>query len=254
MRSPSEKTQPGNPHQLTLRQHVFPARSIQRFCEHGGIELIDLKRGLRRRARSDDSVFCADRAWGHSAEAGWMKEIEDLFQALAEEIIVDAPAKFTTEQISAINEYFGLWRARVEQRYIPMQRIRPTGVLEVTQKLTPDQLELLEKHGVMGIAPDGSFPFREFNGQSVLLGIELISEKLKGRRWGIIRPLEGEFCVPDLPIHGVIPIAPKVALALDSDSDFITRNSLARINSLMRQSAREYVFARAFKACPGATG
>lgn len=108
MRSRSEKTQPGNPHQLTLRQHVFPARSIQRFCENGGVDLIDLVRGLRRRAGPGDSILCADRARGHFAEAGWMKKIEDVFRAVAEQIILDPPVQFSAEQAEAINEYFGL--------------------------------------------------------------------------------------------------------------------------------------------------
>jgi len=252
MRSRSEKTQPGNPHALTLRQHVFPAKSIQRFCERGAVDLIDLARGRRRRARSGDSIFCADRAWGHYAEAGWMKKIEDLFQALAEAIILDPPAKFTVEQVEAINEYFGLWRARAEQRHLPMQRVRPRGSPGTTRELSADTLELFEKNGIMAIAPDGTYPLREFNGHAILLAITQLSEQLEGRRWGIIRPLEGEFCVPDVPMHGVIPISPKLALALDADSGFITRDDLARINSLMRQSAREYVFGRALKACPGA--
>lgn len=253
MRNRSEKTQPGNPHQLTIRQHVFPARSIQRFCEKGGVDLIDLVRGRQRRAGPGDSVFCADRAWGHYAEAGFMKKIEDLFQELAEKIIIGSSAKFTIEQAEAVNEYFGLWRARAEQRNIPMQRIRLAGVLGTTRELSPDDMELLEKRGIMAAAPDGSFPFREFNGHSILLAIGQFSEQLEGRQWGIIRPLDGEFCVPDVPMHGFIPIAPKLALAVDADSGFIARDKLARINSLMRQSAREYVFARALDACPGAT-
>jgi hypothetical protein len=51
-------------------------------------------------------------------------------------------------------------------------------------------------------------------------------------------------------MHGVIPIAPKLALAIDADSGFITRDNLTRINAMMRQSARGYVFARSLDACP----
>ncbi|MFS2108607.1 hypothetical protein ACCC88_02885 [Sphingomonas sp. Sphisp140] len=165
-------------------------------------------------------------------------------------IILDPPAKFTAGQVETINEYFGLWRARAELRHLPMQRVRPRGSPGTTRELSADALELLEKRGIMAIAPDSTYPFRELNGQSILLAIMQLNEQLEGRRWGIIRPLEDEFCAPDVPMHGVIPISPKLALALDADSGFITRDNLARINSLMRQSAREYVRARA-QGVPG---
>lgn len=132
-----------------------------------------------------------------------------------------------------------------------MQRVRPDGHLKPGREVSPDTLEQFAKRGIMAAAPDGTYPFREFNGHSILLAIGQFNEQLEGRRWGFIRPLEGEFCVPDVPMHGVIPITPKLALAVDADSDLITRDNLARINGLMRQSAREYVFARSLNACPG---
>ena len=51
-----ENPQRGNPHQLTVRQHVFPRASIVRFLGGGRIDVIDFKRGLTRRAGPDDDI------------------------------------------------------------------------------------------------------------------------------------------------------------------------------------------------------
>jgi hypothetical protein len=55
-RSRSDAPQPGNPHGLSRRQHVFPVKSIHRFQQNGGVELYDLVRGKQRRARADDAI------------------------------------------------------------------------------------------------------------------------------------------------------------------------------------------------------
>lgn len=253
MSSRSEKPQRSNPHQLALRQHVFPARSIERFAEKGGVDLLDLVRGKRRSAGAKDSMFCADRAWNHGAETGFMKDIEDKFQALADRILSEPLTDFSSEQTEVINEFFGLWRGRADRRSIPVQRIRPGGEFKVGHERTQDDLELLEKHNVISMAPDGTFAFRDFNGSSILLDIGRFNEQLEGRRWAVIRPLEGEFCVPDVPMHGVIPMTPKIALVVDAESGFITRDNLARINARLLEAARDYVFARSLAACPGIT-
>jgi hypothetical protein len=198
-------------------------------------------------------MFCADRAWSHGAETGFMKDIEDKFQALVDCILSEPVTELSSEQTEVINEFFGLWRGRADRRNIPMQRIRPGGEFKVGYERTQDDLELLEKHNIISTAPDGTFAFRDFNGASILLDVERFNDQLEGRRWAVIRPLEGEFCVPDVPMHGIIPIAPKIAFVVDAESRLITRGNLARINVKLLEAARGYVFARSLAACPGIT-
>jgi hypothetical protein len=71
-----EKTLPKNPNQLTVKQHVFPSRSIERFRNpNGRVSVYDiLRRQIRLRA-PNDILFCARRAWDQRAEAGYMKQI-----------------------------------------------------------------------------------------------------------------------------------------------------------------------------------
>lgn len=79
-----EKTQRGNPHKLTLRQHVFPAASIARFVDGDNcVSLYDVLRRRVRPAAPNDDVFLAQRTWDHGSEAGFMKQIENAFQILA---------------------------------------------------------------------------------------------------------------------------------------------------------------------------
>jgi hypothetical protein len=74
-----EKTQNGNPHQLPVKQHVFPARSIARFANSAGmVQLHNLTTQRTRAARPGDAMFCAMRAWDLRAERGYMKQIEDV--------------------------------------------------------------------------------------------------------------------------------------------------------------------------------
>lgn len=60
----TEKTRPGNPNHLTLRQHVFPAKSISRFANQNGLVSVqDLVREQVFNAKPGNMIFCADRAW-----------------------------------------------------------------------------------------------------------------------------------------------------------------------------------------------
>jgi hypothetical protein len=110
MTSRSEKPERGNPPELVRRQHVLPRRSIKRFVEAGGVDLVDLKRGRLRRAGVNDVMFCADRAWNNGAETGWMKEIEDAFQALVEEILSTGRDTFIDAENEILAEFVGFGR------------------------------------------------------------------------------------------------------------------------------------------------
>ena len=152
-----EPTQPGNPNELTHRQHVFPKRSIERFYQDGRVDFVDLSRGKRRQARADEKMFCGERAWSHGAEHGFMKDIEDAFQALAEAIIVDPDVALDHEQTETLIRFYGLWAHRARNRRLPFQTIRPKSrnLLGVRIECTEDKLELLEKNNIIGTRPNG---------------------------------------------------------------------------------------------------
>lgn len=80
-----EHTQKGNPHQLTLLQHIFPSKSIDRFCNGNGVvDMYMFNHGKRRTAKPSDKFFCARRKWDERAEKGYGKDVEDEFQQVVD--------------------------------------------------------------------------------------------------------------------------------------------------------------------------
>jgi hypothetical protein len=76
-----ERPQKKNRRFLTVNQHVFPLACIARFTDADGrVSLHDLTRSVERRAKPDDDIFCAKRAWDQRTERG-MKKTEDEFQS-----------------------------------------------------------------------------------------------------------------------------------------------------------------------------
>jgi hypothetical protein len=84
MRRRFERPQKGNPRHLTVKQHVWPFESIRRFANSKGVVCLYYKpRDKTRWAKPNDPLFCARRVWDQRAETGYMKRIEDAFQAVA---------------------------------------------------------------------------------------------------------------------------------------------------------------------------
>lgn len=251
-----EPTQPGNPNELTHRQHVFPKRSIERFYQDGRVDFVDLSRGKRRQARADDKMFCGERAWSHGAEHGFMKDIEDAFQALAEAIIVDPDVALDHEQTETLIKFYGLWAHRARNRRLPFQTIRPKSrnLLGVRIECTEDELELLEKNNIIGTRPNGSWSMRDLMGSVIQGRIDDVLDEFAGRRWGVLTAAMGEFCVPDFPDNGVIPVTPTLALALDNERAYISWDNVGTINRTLFRNAQEHLFARSFARCPGLEG
>lgn len=247
----SEKTQKGNPHELTVDQHIYPRASIERFVDASGVDLHDFKHNLQRRAKPDDHMFCADRAWGHGPESGWMKDMEDAFQKLVGEVLSGMPGAFNEWQSATISDFYALWQARAERRHLPSQRIlAAAGVLGTRVNYTNDDLEMLEKNGISAFRGDGSISMRHIMGPRIRLDMDAILKAMSGRQWGIVTSADGEFCVPDVPAHGIIPLTPTVVLD-SSRLGAISRDEVVYINCLLASKSREYLFARSLKACPG---
>ena len=251
MKTSSEKLQAGNPHQLVRRQHVFPRKSIERFVSAGGVDLLDLNRNLVRRARADDDTFCAVRVWNHGAETGWMKEIEDAFQGLANEVLSTARQEFTEAENEVIAEFFGLWQARAKVRHLSGRSIKHTDILGVRRAYTADELERLEKNNIGAFRSDGSLSLRDVIAPWLRLEVDRTRIACAGRGWGLLSSEQGEFCVPDVPSTGIIPLTPVEILALDNAADVITEDEVGTINRTLRSGAEQYLFARSITACPG---
>src|SRR4051812_40754284 len=102
-----EKTQPGNRHKLTVKQHVIPVRTIERFAGPDGMVEVRLGRDHRvKRLPPDAGIFWRRRAWDQRAERGYMKQIEDRFQPLADRIVSGTLTEIPEESMHDVNQFF----------------------------------------------------------------------------------------------------------------------------------------------------
>jgi hypothetical protein len=246
-----EKPQKKNRHLLTVRQHVFPSASIARFAgTEGRVSLHNVARSQVRLAKPDDDIFCAMRAWDQRAERGYMKRIEDEFQILASKVIEGVLSEIGEAEKGVVDHFYALWHMRARHRTLPSQEIKLDGVTG-GGGLTRDQEENLEINGYSFMRPDGKFVARQVNGiQLQMLSGRYADELQRETRWGIIRAQSGEFVVPDVPAHLIIPLTPHVCLISCGTTGIILQSNVAEINRVIRAASKEYFFARDFASCP----
>jgi hypothetical protein len=249
-----ERPQRKNPHRLTVRQHVFPYRSIARFADADGtVCLSDMKRASLRRAKPGDDAFCARRAWSERAEAGFMKEIEDAFQSLADDILAGSVTGIDAEAAVTVGRFYALWYMRARHRDPPVQDVKLHGIVGGSG-LSKDQEELLEKRGMTFARADGTMPARHINGIQLQLKVHRYADRIReAAPWGIVHAQEGEFVVPDMPSHTVLPVAPTVCLVSPgppAPGGLLVRDNVAEINRALAVAARDYLFARSLSNCP----
>lgn len=247
----AERTRPRNPNSLTVNQHVFPSKSIGRFADQSGrVSVHDLRRDKVFRTRPGNSIFYADRAWDQRAESGYMKRIEDDFQRLVAPIVDGKVQTIPTEAKAAIDGFFALWYMRSRYREIESQEIELNGIFG--GNLTKEQEENLEKNGYTFVRNSGKMPARQLNGVELQMRTGNYARDLASSvtRWGVIAAQSGEFVVPDVPSHGIIPLAPRLALVQSAPDGMITERNLAEINLAMRATSQDYFFARDFSSCP----
>jgi hypothetical protein len=246
----TEKTRPGNPNRLTLRQHVFPAKSISRFANQSGLVSVqDLARKRVFNAKPGNMIFCADRAWDQRTERE-MKTIEDKFQSLISPIVAGSSRMIPHDQRGIVDQMYALWFMRPRYRELTQQEIQLHG--GVGNKLTKEQEENLETNGYLFAREGGAMPARQLNGLQIMLRVYGYARDVQKRltRWGVIEAQSGEFIVPDVTFHTILPITPRLALVNLEQDGQITEQNLAQLNQAMRAGSQSYFFALDLSNCP----
>jgi hypothetical protein len=248
-----EKPQKKNPHRITVNQHVFPAKCIERFADDSGtVEVKLITKDKIVNLRPDDSLFCAKRCWDQRAEAGYMKEIEDSFQNLATEIISNKDKIHLEENDNWIaTKFFALWYHRAYRNTNPIQDTQLKGIAGGEQ-LSKNEEELLEtKNVVFARGDDAVVPGRFMNGINIQMAIDRIASKWGKLKWGIISSIEDEFIVPEtFSSCTILPISPKIILLGDSENLIIPKSWVIQVNKLAISFCRTYYFARKLSNCP----
>jgi hypothetical protein len=248
-RQKPEATRPGNPNQLTRKQHVFPLKMMMKFTRDGRVSVYLIARGEARSVKPKNLLFCASRAWDQRAESGYMKKIEDEFQKVVAPIIDGKVGAVAPEQKSAVDRMYALWHVRARYRDLDEQDIQLRGI--PGQALTKAQEENLEKNGYMFAREGGNWPARQLNGLRIQMFVDHYTPLVTPARWGVITSQSGEFIVPDVPLHTVIPLSPRLALVNSDRDGVITEQNLDEINRAARRASQEYFFAHDLSKAPG---
>lgn len=247
-----EKPQKGNPHQITVMQHTFPRASIARFADNSGrVKVSHMPTQKTLSLAPNDSLFCAKRVWDQRAEEGYMKNIEDNFQALASAIVERKVRNIGIIENIIVSEFFALWNIRVHIKSNPISDQKINGIIELKHELTKDQQEILERKHVGFVRPDLTIPGRQLADLNIQMNLDKVRQQLADAKWGILKASEGEFIAPDNFSNArVVPISPSVCLFSQSESDVISKSEVSEINRLAISSSIDYFFARDFSKCP----
>ncbi len=245
-----EKTQKGNPHNLVLKQHIFPAKSIERFVDACGTVAVFYKDTCEQiKLKPEDKLFCARRAWDEKAETGYMKKIEDSFQALASRIVADQVRNLEGSENRLVSDFFALWELRFDQNLNPINDIELKGILP-GKPFTKNEEEVLEKSNLV-FARDKVIPNRFMNSLNIKMRIGERSAQMRNLKWGIVSSFEGEFIVPDnFSNNAILPVSPKVVLLGDSKNLIIPRSEVIKVNQKAISSSNRYYFAKNLSNCP----
>lgn len=246
-----EMPQKGNPHRLTINQHIFPRASMNRFVnERSGVQVRRLGQAGCVEFGTKNPYFCASRVWDQKVEHGLMVDIENRFQDVAEKIVDQSVRTLTDAMNQAVTDLYLLWNLRFNRNANPMQDVSIIGVLP-ERDLGKDSQEILESKGVVFIKPDGTLPGRMMAGISITIGIDRERLRMRGTSWGILTAECGEFVVPDnFSKYSVLPLTPTICLAAGLNNQRVDLKLVAKINALAIQGSERYYFAKDFTQCP----
>ena len=243
-----EKTQAGNPYELPIKQHIFPKRSIERFCSAAGlVQVQHVIQNRLRRAKPVDTTFCAMRVWDAKAERVH-KETEDSFQSFASDVIGFRVTSVSQANKYIVDRFFALWKTRAFLRHSERKNLKLNML--PGEMLTKDQEEILEKNGYVFVNKDSEIPHHVANGMQMFLRIGKEMRDLEAVRWGILHALDGNFIVPDNPIFTFIPLTPRIAICADCEGSMISRSVVAEINQYLRKDCVSYFFGLDLSQCP----
>jgi hypothetical protein len=189
------------------------------------------------------------RVWDHGAESGFMKKIEDDFQAVAEQVTTIRQSLADDQHLIA-TEFFALWGARAHAKANRIADRPIRGIKGKQTRLTLDDQEILEKNNYDYINEDLTMPGRQLASDVIGMSIMKYKKEHPGQRWGVAYSPALEFVVPDqFGTWAVVPVTPTLCLVADCGDIQATEQQVRAQNQVAMRVAREYVVARSFAAC-----
>jgi len=241
-----------NPHQLTMNQHCFPKKSIDRFANDDGyVEVYLMQQSKKIIKRPSDKHFCAQRVWDQPSESGFMKNIEDDYQKLVDQLISENADSISDMNHLTITKMYSLWEARSHWRNQHLDDTEIQGVRRPTIEISQDDCDLLEKNGITSMRSNSSIPGVHLTGLMLVMHVEQLVQVYRSWHWNILRSQTGDFLVPDKPSplpSRFLPVNPNTCFSL-ARSRIISEAELAQINTHLAKFSDKYYFSRSLSRC-----
>lgn len=235
-----EKPQKGNPHKLTRDQHVIPVATLIRFAGSDGLVEVHLRDGRIEQVPTKNQIFSVDRLWDERAEAGYMRSVEDDFQALVDALEAKRLGPLSPLEHRITTRFWSLWTWRNHFIDFPA-RLQPLRGIE-PDKLSKDQREIIESKWCAFIAEDRTLSPRVVTGNQIETLILRDETQYGNLHWGILRACEPHLILPDRPGSVMlIPASPRLLLAADNPDSELNPSEIRRANGLATQFSRHYV-------------
>ncbi|HSD38665.1 MAG TPA: DUF4238 domain-containing protein [Rhodocyclaceae bacterium] len=253
MKSPATTRLPTK--QITKNQHVIAKSLLKRFSgANGQLEVLDLSALCIARRPPKHAVFTVNRHWDQRSEARTMQDIESRFGTIVARVLHGSATVESEACHQTISEMFALWRARTHLAHEPIADQRLAGVAP-ERAVSADQIDQLEQYGVIVADSTGLVAGRMIAGPLIMRMLDFHACDLAGKRWGVVRADAGEFVLPDtFDGNLVLPISPTCCFIADNPDGVIEREVVGELNALAQKSARKFLVARSFTACPGLEG
>jgi hypothetical protein len=241
--------QKGNPHKLTINQHIYPRHALRRFAVNDQLQIkrVGMQEVLPVNTKS--KIFCAKRAWDQRTETLFSHQIEKSFADIADMLVAGKIASFTSSMCDVLRQFYALCADRYYFHINPA----PDAAFHSMSgsNLTVDEQEILEQKGYHFLRPDRKMPGR------MLAGIHMMAHRMHMMRsstyqsWGVWKSDEGEFVVSDNFSDIVcLPISPNLFLMANSPNYVLDFKNLAELNAATIMRANKYYFARDFRTTP----
>lgn len=235
-----EPTQPGNPQQLTLSQHVHSRWCIDRFANEDQLVAVMLRGRKPFTTKSGNPVFCAQRVWDEKLERGLFGKVEHDFH----EVVSGVLAGGIVTNHRAVTGYVTVWQVRCDLAQCPPEDFNLIGV--TSSKLKKCEEEILEKKGYMftrgSTGPGATVPGRFGAMVPTLRAYDQTMHELARAKWGVLAaPEDHGFLCPDAPRRELyIPISRRYALVAGYKDQEIAGSTVELLN---QDAARgRYIF------------
>lgn len=244
-------TLPGNPHQLTVRQHFHTRASIKRFSDVRG-EVAVLLNGSARPSRKGPNSpwFYAVRAWSERLERSRLfVDIENHFHAEVGRLVHGG----SVNNHRALSDYFILWRIKAALARKPLEDLELAGITSLG--LSQERQEFLESKGMSFVVPGprpgtAVIPGRQHTYLHAVREYDAVSSEYAHLRWGALRPVGTVRLVcPDRPEVLFMPLTPRLGVAAGFPDGGLDDAATTQVNRLCREQAERFVFGHPRDLC-----